>query len=77
MHNIPVLILTILLIISWKHELVGAVTFMSGGLLYIFLLLKNPFEWYMLVWAAQISGIAFLIGILFFRNWKLKKKKVN
>ena len=34
MHNIPVFILTGLLIIAWKHELVGAITFITAGLLY-------------------------------------------
>ena len=34
MHNIPVFILTGLLVIAWKHEAVGAVTFISAGVLY-------------------------------------------
>jgi len=78
MHNIPVLILSALLIISWKRELVGAITFILAGILYIVVILitalKNSFEWYMLSWTLQISGTAFFIGILFFVNWKLKKK---
>jgi hypothetical protein len=74
MHNIPALILLALVIISWKHEIVGAITFILAGILYIILLLINPFEWYQLVWAVQISGPAFLVGILFLIGW-LKKKK--
>ncbi|MEK6847574.1 MAG: hypothetical protein AABX50_00420 [Nanoarchaeota archaeon] len=74
-HNIPALILLILLIISWKHELVGAITFILAGLLYITWLLLNPkLEWYMLFWALQIAGPAFFIGILFFIGWKQKRK---
>lgn len=77
MHNIPVLILLAVLLISWKHEIVGGAAFILAGLLYIFMLLiniiKNPSEWYMLFWALQISGPAFLIGILFIIGW-LKKK---
>src|SRR3989344_7186089 len=69
MHNIPALVLIILLVISWKHELVGAITFFIAGIIYISILLINSFtsgfEWYYLSWAAQISGIAFFIGILF------------
>ncbi|MDD4983460.1 MAG: hypothetical protein PHH82_01300 [Candidatus ainarchaeum sp.] len=73
MHNIPALILLIVLIISWKYEIVGGITFILAGLLYIVLLFRNPFEWYMLAWAIQISGIAFLIGILFIIGWHKKK----
>lgn len=76
MHNLPTFILIIVLLISWKHELVGAVAFVLAGLIYIFLLMRNSFEWYYLLWAIQISGIAFIIGILFFINW-YKKKKIN
>lgn len=76
MHNLPALVLLIILIISWKHEIVGGVTFILAGLAYIVaLLIKNPFEWYMLAWAAQISGVAFLIGILFLIGWFKKRKQ--
>lgn len=46
MHNIPVLILLIVLLISWKYEIVGGIAFIIAGLLYILLLMRNPFEWY-------------------------------
>jgi len=78
MHNIPSLVLLVVLIISWKYEWVGGVVFILAGLLYIGFILKNiistGFEGYYLSWAVQISGIAFLVGILFFVNWKQKKK---
>jgi len=74
MHNIPVIILLVVLIISWKYEIVGGIAFILAGLLYIVMLFRNPFEWYMLLWAIQISGTAFLIGILFFINWFKKKR---
>jgi len=75
-HNIPSILLLIILIISWKHEIVGAVAFILAGLAYIALLFtRNSFEWYMLSWAVQISGPAFLIGILFLIGWKKKSKK--
>ncbi|MCX6786200.1 MAG: hypothetical protein NTZ18_05160 [Candidatus Komeilibacteria bacterium] len=74
MHNIPVFILTGVLIIAWKHEIVGGIAFTLAGLLYIaLLLLRNQFEWYMLSWSMIIAGPAFLIGILFFINWRNKK----
>ena len=74
MHNIPVLILLAILIISWKHEIVGGVAFILAGLLYILtLVMSTKFEWYMLSWSVIISGPAFIVGILFFINWFKKK----
>lgn len=75
MHNIPALILLIILIISWKYEIVGGIVFILAGLLYIFSLITgSQFEWYMLIWSLTISGPAFLIGILFLIGWSKKKK---
>lgn len=75
-HNIPALVLLIVLLISWKYEIVGGITFILAGLLYIIVLMSKPFEWYMLSWSIQISGIAFFIGILFLIGW-FKKKKIS
>lgn len=72
-HNIPAFFLLIILIISWKYEIVGGVGFIIAGIAYIALLMRNQFEWYMLSWAIQISGIAFLVGILFLIGWCKKK----
>lgn len=73
MHNIPALFLLIILIISWRCEIVGGVAFILAGLFYILLLAMNhKFEWYLLSWSVIIAGPAFLIGILFIINW-LKK----
>ncbi len=75
-HNIPTLFLTLILIISWKREIVGGVTFILAGLLYILLLILNSdFEWYKLSWSLIIAGPAFLIGILFIVNWRKKKSR--
>jgi hypothetical protein len=75
MHNIPVFILAILLWISWKKEIVGAITFILAGIAYIFLTLgRNEFQWYMISWSLIIAGPAFFIGILFWIGWKRKKK---
>ncbi|KKR04133.1 MAG: hypothetical protein UT31_C0002G0002 [Parcubacteria group bacterium GW2011_GWF2_39_13b] len=77
MHNIPALILLAVLIISWKREFVGGVFFILAGMFYLAMLLRNiittGFEWYYLAWGIQISGIAFLIGILFLIGWKREK----
>ncbi len=77
MHNIPVFVLSIILLISWKHEIVGGITFILAGTLYIVIMLmnilRNSFEWYMLSYSLIIAGPAFLIGILFITNWFRKK----
>ncbi|HCC23532.1 TPA: hypothetical protein DF272_05160 [Candidatus Falkowbacteria bacterium] len=74
MHNLPSIFLLIILFISWRYELVGAIAYCLGGIIYIILLLQNPFEWYMLGWAVQISGVAFFISVLFFLGWRHKQK---
>jgi hypothetical protein len=74
-HLIPSFILTILLVISWKREIVGGVTFILAGIIYIILVLMNSqFEWYLLSWIIIIAGPAFLIGVLWILNWKKRKK---
>ena len=79
LHNIPVFILLIILWISWKHEWVGAIAFILAGLIYIVLILRNVFtdisNLCMLFWTLQISGPAFLIGFLFWLNWRNNKNK--
>jgi len=79
MHNIPSFILLIVLLVSWKHEIVGGIAFILAGLLYsgisiIRIITSNPIEWYMLSWSLIIAGPAFLIGILFIIGWFKKKK---
>jgi len=75
MHNIPALILLIVLLISWKYEIVGGIVFILAGILYIVTLTMNPFEWYMLSWSLMIAGPAFLIGILFIAGWRKSRRK--
>lgn len=75
-HNIPVIILLVLLIIAWNHELVGTVTFGMAGLSYMVLSAVGTWpKWYLaLSWSLIIAGPAFFISILFLINW-LKKRK--
>ena len=78
MHNIPVLVLLILLIIAWKYEIVGGIAFILAGLLYsgwtIVSALTSDLPWYLcLSWSLTIAGPAFFIGILFLINWFKKK----
>lgn len=75
MHNIPVFILLAVLIISWKHEIVGGIVFVLAGILYIFITAKNADDWRMaLAWSIQIAGTAFVIGGFFIANWFKKRQ---
>jgi len=77
MHNIPVFVLSIILLISWKREIVGGIVFTLAGMLYVVIMLvnmlRNQFEWYMVSWNIIVAGPAFLIGILFIINWRKKQ----
>jgi hypothetical protein len=78
MHNIPAFVLLLILIISWKYEIVGGVTFILAGLLYVAMVMKDaPFEWYKVSWILTIAGPAFLVGILFMMSWFQKKNFRN
>ncbi|HOK09992.1 MAG TPA: hypothetical protein PLT82_10680 [Candidatus Hydrogenedens sp.] len=69
MHNIPSIILSIILVISWKYEIVGGIAYILAGLLYIALLVKasitSGFQIYYLIWIVMISGPAFVVGFFF------------
>lgn len=72
-HNIPALILLVVLIISWKREIVGGITFILIGILYIIFAFSRADNWQMaLLWILQISGAAFVIGGFFIANWVKK-----
>jgi hypothetical protein len=69
----------IVLLISWKHEIVGGIVFILAGLWYtgmtvVRTAMSSPHTWYMLAWALQIAGPAFLVGILFLIGWFKKRK---
>ena len=66
MHNIPMILLTIILIISWKHELVGAISFTLFAVSYMILYSSRMY--------IIIAIPAFAIGVLFFADWYVKRK---
>ena len=76
MHNIPALILLAVLIISWKYEIVGGIVFILAGIAYIAdVAINRADDWYTVIaWSLQITGPAFLIGILFLMNWQRRKR---
>ncbi|MFC1769069.1 hypothetical protein ACFLZX_04870 [Nanoarchaeota archaeon] len=76
MHNIPALILLVVLLISWKYEIVGGIVFILAGIFYIAMVSMNPnFGPDILIPILIISGPAFLIGTLFLIGWIKKRSK--
>lgn len=72
MHLLPSIILLLVIIIAWKYELVGAVVFLLGAILYVWEAgLGRPWTWY-----AFISGPALIVAIFYFLSW-LQKRKNN
>ncbi|MBI3622933.1 hypothetical protein HY212_02530 [Candidatus Pacearchaeota archaeon] len=77
MHLIPSFILMILLIISWKHEIVGGVAFIIAGIAHMVssVVRAGVEPWYIFAAFSLIIDVpAFAIGILWILNWKNKKK---
>lgn len=84
MHNIPSLILLVVLLIAWRHEWVGGVVYILAGIAFIILtavrvLHSTPPPGESIGWPAFIipsliiAGPALLVGILFFVNWHKKR----
>lgn len=73
-HNIPTLILFLVLLISWKYELVGGITFIATGILYILMVSGIGDCQTIIKTSLPISGISFIIGVAFLANWVKKEK---
>ncbi|PLX11078.1 MAG: hypothetical protein C0598_08930, partial [Marinilabiliales bacterium] len=73
MHNLPSLVMIIILFIAWKNELMGGVLLLLGVIGFgIFLFFKIDNFMYGTV---ILLGIPFLIGIMFVINHYLLGKK--
>ncbi len=70
-HLIPAFIILIVLLISWKREWIGAFIYMFLGFYYIYTA-ADKFDYITL---AVISGPLFLLSVLFFIGWFVKKNK--
>lgn len=72
MHNIPVLILSIVVGVAWHKPWVGTVAFTLAGLLYGGLMIQSSIRYgiveHRLTAIAFISGPAFLIAYLYYRS---------
>lgn len=72
-HLVPVFILIGVVILAWKHELVGGILYIGLGILYIILVgLHRPLSWYL-----GITGPLVVIGILFLLSRFFVDKKTE
>ena len=70
MHNIPSIVLIVLLIIAWKRPAVGFVAFLAGAVLFAGLTIRSIFSLSNLV---LFVLPLLLIAMLFYAEWKWLK----
>jgi hypothetical protein len=76
LHLLPSVLMTLVLVIAWRREWVGALFFALTGAYYVGMTVPKS-NLAMLVrvsWIAVIAGPAFLIAILFWTNWRSRKR---
>ena len=75
MHNIPVIILILAIVIGWKLEIIPAIVFMAGA---IFLISRTAFNNNLesIFSSFPLLIPAILVSILFYLSW-LNKKKIR
>ncbi|MCK8060912.1 MULTISPECIES: hypothetical protein [unclassified Fusibacter] len=76
MHNLPTMVLAILTYFAWKRPLVGAFTFLAGGLIYLFVaFFFMTFDFKdALISSSILSLPALLTALLYYLDWKQMKK---
>jgi hypothetical protein len=75
MHNIPLLILLLSIIMGWKLEIIPAITFMIASItLVVMSLLNDNITSILFIFPLIIPGI--VVSILFFCSWFYKKKVI-
>lgn len=68
-HNIPTLILAIVILLAWKRPLIGAIIFCAAGLFYAILVFSNQglADWI----SVMIIGLpAIIISILYYMDYR-------
>ncbi len=72
-HLLPSFVLLAVVLISWKHDLVGAVAFLGFAAFYVFTVgFDRHWSWY-----AGISAPAAIVGVLFLFSWFQKRKNIS
>jgi len=83
-HNIPALLLLVVLIISWRHEIVGGAVFTLAAMAFVAMqtadLVYHPSRAGALasvMTMLTIAGPPLLVGILFVIAWRRKRSRVT
>lgn len=82
MHLIPSFVLTILLIIAWKKELIGGTIFTLVGLGFTPVVFMHNYNmnhslWMSLLIVVMITIPFVIVGILFIVSYRMKKKNLS
>lgn len=76
MHNIPVIVLAVIVALAWRREWVGAVIFAAAGFLYAALLISDKgLRDYTPSWIAIISVPALAVGVAYWIAWRQRISK--
>jgi len=71
MHNIPVFALIVVLVISWRYEIIGGICFILFGVSFLLNLIIHERKIYLSHLIIIVPPI--LIGILFLLSWVKKR----
>lgn len=66
-HNIPAIVILVILLLSWKRPWIGGLGFLAAGIAYLFIFSGD--NQYPVIYIPL-----FIIAILFFLDWFLRKK---
>lgn len=78
-HNIPAILLAVIIWVSWKYEIVGGIAFIIAGLAHLVssIVRVDAEPWYISFLTSLIIDVpAFFIGILFLVGW-FKNKNIK
>lgn len=72
LHNLPVFVLIVALVLAWKREIVGTIVFGTAAVGYaglVFFRAHLPWQT-ALAWSMVLSGPALLVSLLFLLCWR-------
>ena len=70
MHQLPAVIMIVVLAVAWRWEWVGAMLYAAAGLLYAVWAVARGHP----LWTLPIAGPIFLLAVLFLLNWIHRKE---
>jgi len=73
-HNIPSLILSVVVLISWRYPLVGAIVFGLAGIAYVVMVAVSQELSIIILWSLTIAGPALVTAGLFFLSWRAGRR---